>query len=96
MGLKAENKIDNTPPTKKQWELLEFICSFIQRKGFAPSLKEMSRKFKKSKNSIWELIEKLKRKGFILKWKNAKRGIDIPDNWDKRDEIKRYFDFKGR
>jgi hypothetical protein len=33
----------------------------------------------------------LKRKQFIMKWKNAKRGMDISDQWDKRIEIKQFF-----
>jgi len=87
MSIRFKGKLDNTPPTKKQWETIAYISSCIAKNGYSPSIKELAKHFKISISSAWERIEKIRRKQYIQHWRNAKRGIDIPDHWDKREEI---------
>lgn len=94
-SIKSLNKLDNTPITKVQFETLEYIAWFVGRYGYAPSLEEMANYFKKSKSSIFERIERLKRKQLLNKWIYQKRGMDLADSWDKRIEMKEWFDFKN-
>lgn len=91
MSIRTKNRIDNTPPTKRQMELLHYIVSEMEKNGYAPSIPELSKRFKRSLSSVWEMLERLKRKDFLMKWKYAWRGIDIPDEWDKREYIKKIF-----
>jgi len=93
-SIKSSDKLDNTPPTKRQIETLEWIVRYIIKKGYAPSIEEVGRHFKISISSAYERIERLKRKQYLMKWKNAKRGMDFSDQWDRRIDMKRFFGLK--
>jgi len=95
MWIKTSNEPINSPPTKVQWETLEFIANYIKEKGYAPSIEEMVEHFGRSKSTIWQRVEYLKRKGFLMKWKDKPRGIDLPDEWDRRIEIRQFLDYKS-
>ncbi len=61
--------------TPKQKEVLEFIYSYLDEKGYPPSLEEIAKNLKKSIPTIHQYIETLKNKGYIIKEKNVSRGI---------------------
>lgn len=70
--------------TKKQQQVLNFITKYQKRKGYAPSLEEICRKFKIASVSTAHFhISKLRDAGYLEKEENKPRAIDAI----KRDEI---------
>lgn len=64
--------------TKRQKELLSIIYQYIKDSGFPPTFEEMRESLGVSSNqSIVDLLEKLKSKGFIRKSESSARGITI-------------------
>lgn len=63
--------------TPKQKQILDFLTSYTNDNGYAPSLEEMARKFKKTIPTIFQHIKTLKSKGFLLKTDNISRGIQL-------------------
>ncbi len=64
--------------TKRQKELLGIIYQYIKDSGFPPTFEEMRESLGVSSNqSIIDLLEKLKNKGFIKKSESSARGITI-------------------
>src|SRR3990170_710633 len=53
--------------TPKQKKIFDFITSFYDKEGYAPSLAEIANKFKKSTTTIFQFVETLKEKGFLNK-----------------------------
>lgn len=54
--------------TKKQMVLLESIESFIQRKGYSPTTRELANELGyKSNSTVHALLDKLEEKGYINK-----------------------------
>jgi DNA adenine methylase len=70
--------------TKKQQQVLNFITAYQKRKGYAPSLKEICKKFKIASVSTAHFhVSKLRDLGYLEKEENKPRAIDAI----KRDEI---------
>jgi DNA adenine methylase len=70
--------------TKKQQKALEFIMKYQKRKGYAPSLEEICKKFKIASVSTAHFhVSKLRDAGLLEKEKNKPRAIDAT----KREEI---------
>ena len=66
----------NTLITPKQKKVLDFITSYSQKKGYAPSLEEIKSHLKlKAISTIHEHIEALKNKGYLKKEENQPRGV---------------------
>jgi len=64
--------------TKKQREVLDFVKSYSQKMGYAPSLQEISEHFKLSSVSTAHFhISKLKKEGYLESSKNKARSISI-------------------
>jgi len=64
--------------TKKDEQLLQFIGSFIEEKGYAPSYTEMMDGIEeKSKNGIFRSIENLAAAGCISRVRGVARSISI-------------------
>lgn len=62
----------------RERQLLEFITQFIQRFGFAPTLKEIGEAMNMhSPATVHEHIDKLRIKGFIKKLDGTARGLEI-------------------
>ena len=62
----------------KERQLLEFITQFIQRYGYAPTLKEIGTALgMNSPATVHEHIDKLRRKGYVRKLDGTARGIEI-------------------
>lgn len=66
-------------PTKKQKEILDFITSYINRRGISPTIEETAKHFKRAVGTIHEHMEELAEKGFIKK-NNSVRGVEIVQN----------------
>ena len=64
--------------TKKQYKLLQFLHSFIQTNGYAPSFEEMVKAMGlHSKSGIHRHIEALIERGFVNRIKNRSRAIEV-------------------
>ncbi len=62
----------------RERQLLEFITQFIQRYGYAPTLKEIGDALGMgSPATVHEHVDKLRQKGFIRKLDGTARGIEI-------------------
>jgi len=62
----------------KERRVLNFITQFIQRYGYAPTLKEICQAMDVSSvATIHEHLDKLRQKGYIKKLDGATRGIDV-------------------
>lgn len=64
--------------TKRQKEILDFIKSFIDKRGYAPSINEIQEEFNLSSTAtVHQHINALKKKGYINKKANDARAIEI-------------------
>jgi len=64
--------------TKRQKQVLDFITDYQKRKGYAPSLDEIRKKFKlASVSTIHFHISKLRDLGYLTKEENKPRAIDV-------------------
>lgn len=64
--------------TKRQKEVLDFVKTYSKNKGYAPSLKEIQKKFKLASVSTAHFhISKLHSAGYVEKLKNKARAIRI-------------------
>lgn len=62
----------------KERQLLEFITQFIQRYGYAPTLKEIGEALDMhSPATVHEHVDKLRIKGFIKKLDGTARGLEV-------------------
>jgi SOS regulatory protein LexA len=67
--------------TKRQKQVLDFISSYHDKKGYAPSLEEIRKKFKLASVSTAHFhVRKLRDLGFIGKQDNRPRSINIYEN----------------
>lgn len=62
----------------RERQLLDFITQFIQRYGYAPTLKEIGGAVgMSSPATVHEHIERLRQKGFIKKLDGTSRGLEV-------------------
>jgi repressor LexA len=78
-------------PTKQDFEVLDFVAGFIKKNNYAPTINEIGKHFNVSCYPAWHKIRRLQKKGNLLKWYKKPRAIEIPDNWDRRIELKKFF-----
>ena len=70
--------------TPRQKKVLDYIRNFRGKKGFSPSLEEISKYLRKSIGSVQHYIEELQKKNYIKKENNIARGISlIPETTNK-------------
>jgi len=70
--------------TKRQKQVLDFIKSFTDKKGFAPSLEEITKHLRLSSVSTAHFhVSKLEKEGFIKREKNGPRAIKIKEEKEK-------------
>lgn len=68
---------------QRERQVLEFIAQFIQRYGYAPTLREISTAIGvNSPATVHEHISQLQQKGFIKKLDGTKRGLELV-NYEK-------------
>ena len=66
------------PLTKRQKEILDYIGSFIEDRGYAPSFEEIAESFGYSSlATVHEHLSNLERKGYIRKSYNESRSIEL-------------------
>jgi repressor LexA len=76
--IKLQNDSEVFMLTKKQKDLLDFICAFYNSEGLIPTYEEMCHATDaKSKGSIHQLLSALEIKGYIRRHKNKARSIEI-------------------
>ena len=69
------------PLTKRQKEILDYIGSFIEDQGYAPSFEEIADAFGYSSlATVHEHLSNLERKGYIRKSYNESRSIELVRN----------------
>ena len=70
--------------TRKQYELLIYIDSYLKRTGYSPSFEEMKEALSlKSKSGIHRLISALEERGYLARRHHRARALDVlrlPDN----------------
>ena len=66
----------------RERQLLEFITQFIQRYGYAPTLKEIGDALGMgSPATVHEHVDRLRQKGFIRKLDGTARGIEVVESY---------------
>ena len=65
------------PLTKRQFETLQFIESFKNKNGFAPTLKEIGESTGANIGTAFKLVEHLIDKGYVKRYKFHPRGIEV-------------------
>ncbi|HEU4629400.1 MAG TPA: transcriptional repressor LexA [Gemmatimonadaceae bacterium] len=69
------------PLTKRQREILNFLSSYVDENGYAPSFEEIAAKFDYSSlATVHEHLSNLERKGYIRRSYNESRAIEILAN----------------
>jgi repressor LexA len=64
--------------TPKQKEVLDFISTYAERHGYAPSQSEIARHFNfKSLGTVQNYLVRLERQGLLRKSWNARRGMEV-------------------
>ncbi len=64
--------------TKKQKQILDYIKSYIKKRGLSPTIEEIRKHFKLSAlSTVHQHIETLEKKGFIEKNGSSARGIEL-------------------
>ena len=73
--------------TKRQKQVLDFIKSFTDKKGYAPSLEEITKHLRLSSVSTAHYhILRLEKEGYIKRFKNKPRAIELREK-TKREEL---------
>ena len=66
--------------TKKQKQIFDYIKSFIEKKGYSPTLEELKKRLRlKALSGVYQHIDALIDKGYIMRDENATRGLSIRD-----------------
>jgi SOS regulatory protein LexA len=85
LGDKTSITLMAIPITKRQKEVLDFIKGFIRDKGYSPTLEEIRKKLQLSAvSTVHQHIDALIDKGYIKKFNNLARAIEINDFNEKR------------
>jgi repressor LexA len=64
--------------TERQQEILGFISAYIEENGFAPSVREIGRRFKIYPATVQDHISALERKGYLQKKRFQSRTLSVP------------------
>jgi len=76
--------------TRKQYELLTYIDSYLKRTGYSPSFEEMKDALRlKSKSGIHRLISALEERNYLGRRHHRARALEVlrlPDNMTPRDD----------
>jgi repressor LexA len=74
----AENGGSVQPLTKRQREILDYLSTFIQQHGYAPSLEEIGERFGLSSlATVHKHLTNLQEKGFIRRAWNRSRSLEV-------------------
>lgn len=76
------------PITKRQKEVLDFIRHFIDKNEYAPTHEEIKRELRLSAvSTVHQHIEALIGKGYIKKFDNLARAIEVSERQDRSDDV---------
>jgi repressor LexA len=71
----------NTPPTKRQQQIYDFIAKSIRAKGYSPTVREIGAHFGiSSPNGVIYSLRALEKKRLIKRAKILSRGISLVSN----------------
>ena len=77
-GFSTVQREGHMPLTKRQKEILDYVESFIDEQGYAPSFEEIAESFGYSSlATVHEHLSNLERKGYIRKSYNESRSIEL-------------------
>jgi repressor LexA len=66
------------PLTRRQREILDYLTSYIDERGYAPSFEEIAARFQfRSLATVHEHLTNLERKGYIQRTPNESRAIEV-------------------
>jgi repressor LexA len=66
------------PLTRRQREILDYLTSYIDERGYAPSFEEIAGRFQfQSLATVHEHLTNLERKGYIRRTPNESRAIEV-------------------
>ena len=75
--------------TKKQQKILDYIKKYIKKNNYSPSLQEIAKRFKLSSISgVHQHVEALKTKGYLNKFENHPRTIQISNKFKRLNFVK--------
>lgn len=63
--------------TEIQQQVYDYIVKYITENGYAPSYREISIGCKHGMGTVFEAIERLNHKGFIISKRNSPRAIKV-------------------
>ena len=64
--------------TKKQKQIFDYIKSFIEKKGYSPTLEELKKHLRlKALSGVYQHVDALIDKGYIMRDENATRGLSV-------------------
>lgn len=63
--------------TSKQEAIYNFICNYLESKGYPPSIREIAEEFDITPKGAYDHLKALEKKGFIKTEKNKSRAIEI-------------------
>lgn len=69
-------------PTPRQCEYLEFIKKYIARFGLSPAESDIQRHFLVSAPSVNQMMQRLERRGFIIRQRGVPRSIRLVEATD--------------
>lgn len=67
----------NRELTEIQQQVYDYIVKYISENGYAPSYREISIGCKHGMGTVFEAIERLNHKGFIISKRNSPRAIKV-------------------
>lgn len=71
--------------TKRQKEILDFLCEFIEENGYSPSMEEIAEHFHfASLNAVFKHLEALERRGHLHRDPNCARSIQLSQDFPAR------------
>jgi len=69
------------PITRRQKEILDYLRSFLDQKGYSPTLEEIAHHFSlASLNGVYKHLKALEERGFIRRLTNQARSIQLVDS----------------
>lgn len=74
------------PLSDRQREVFDYLAAEIERRGVAPTFEEMAKHFHRSQGALHEIVETLRRKGWVRRDNlvHSARNIEIvPDDDDE-------------
>ena len=66
-------------PTRRQLEYLDFITKYFLRFGISPAESDIQRRFLVSAPSVNQMVQRLERRGFIIRQRGVPRSIRVVD-----------------